>query len=64
MAEQRFLRLNQVRELVPVSHTTIWEWVKAGKFPKPIKLGPKTTVWDASSVSEWMEERTQEGKAA
>ena len=33
-----------------VSKATIWRWVREGRFPKPFKLGPRTTVWDASLV--------------
>lgn len=36
--------------LLPVSPATIWRWVQKGKFPKPFKLGPKTTVWDLEQV--------------
>ena len=36
--------------LLPVSPATIWRWVQMGKFPKPFKLGPNTTVWDLDQV--------------
>ena len=58
-----FLRDKQVLEIIPISRATLWGWVKTGKFPKPVKLGPRTTAWSASDVREWMESR-QEGKAA
>jgi hypothetical protein len=35
---------------IPVSATTWWAWVKAGKAPKPYKLGPGTTVWRAEDI--------------
>lgn len=50
---ETFLRLPQVLARVPVSKSTLWGWVRAGKFPKPIKLGPMTTVWRESDVSAW-----------
>lgn len=28
-----------------VSAPTIWRWVKSGRLPAPIKLGPNTTAW-------------------
>lgn len=55
-----FLRLPQIigkptanppiPPIIPVSATSWWNGVKSGKYPKPIKLGPKTTVWRASEV--------------
>jgi len=47
---ERYLRLPQVLEIVPVCPATIWNWAKAGKFPQPIKLGPRTTAWKESEV--------------
>jgi prophage regulatory protein len=44
------LRLKQVLKIIPVSKTTWWDGVKAGRFPKPIKLGPRTTCWRASDI--------------
>jgi predicted DNA-binding transcriptional regulator AlpA len=44
------LRLKQVLQVVPVAASTWWAGVKSGRFPKPIKLGPRTTVWRASDV--------------
>ena len=29
---------------LPVSKATIWRWVRAGRFPKPFKLGERVTV--------------------
>ncbi|MBZ9725309.1 AlpA family phage regulatory protein [Mesorhizobium sp. CO1-1-11] len=35
---------------IPVSKSTWWEGVRSGRFPKPVKLGPRTTVWRQSDV--------------
>jgi predicted DNA-binding transcriptional regulator AlpA len=35
---------------VPVGRTTWWEGVKSGRFPKPLKLGPRITVWRAQDI--------------
>lgn len=41
----KLLREKQVLALVPVSRATWWAGVKTGRYPKPIKLGPRITVW-------------------
>jgi prophage regulatory protein len=54
--KQRIARISTVATtknslgLLPVSPATIWRWVAEGKFPKPFKLGPNTTVWDIEQV--------------
>ena len=45
-----FLRLSQVLALIPVSKSTWWEGCRTGCFPKPVKLGPRTTAWRAEDI--------------
>jgi predicted DNA-binding transcriptional regulator AlpA len=45
------LRIKDVLRLVPVGRSTLWAWVKAGRFPAPIKLSPKCTVWRAEDLA-------------
>lgn len=46
--------------LLAVSDKTIWNWVKRGEFPAPIKLSPSVTVWRLSDVHAWMQEKGME----
>ena len=47
-----FLRLPQVLEIIPVSKSAWWQGCKDGRFPKPVKLGPKTTAWRAEDITD------------
>ncbi|MDY0260043.1 MAG: AlpA family phage regulatory protein [Desulfovibrio sp.] len=47
-----FLRLPQILQLVPISKSAWWEGCKTGRFPKPVKLGPRTTAWKAEDIAE------------
>jgi len=38
------------RGLLPISRSTWLNGVREGKFPKPVKLGPKTTVWRVEDI--------------
>ena len=40
--------------LIGVSDKTIWQWVKQGQFPAPIKLSDGVTVWRMSEVLAWI----------
>lgn len=44
---------------VPVSASTWWAGVKDGRFPKPMKLGSKTTVWRAEDIQQLLAEGLQ-----
>ena len=45
-----FLRLPQVLNIVPISKSAWWDGCKNGRFPKPVKLGPRTTAWKTEDI--------------
>ena len=47
--------------LFPVSRSTWWAGVKSGRFPSPVKLGPRTTAWRASDIRELIERASAGG---
>ena len=51
---ESLLRLHQVLKIIPISKSAWWQGCKDGRYPKPIKLGPRTTVWKASDISAFM----------
>ena len=57
-----FLREKQVRKLIPVAHSTLWAWVQAGKFPAPLKLSDRITVWRDSDVQTFVDEQNASAK--
>lgn len=60
----RLLRLKDIlapRGPVPVSASTWWAGIKTGRFPAPIKLGPRITVWRASDIEALITEGTNDG---
>ena len=37
---------------IPVSRSTWWAGVRAGRFPQPVRLGPRTTTWRVGDIRE------------
>lgn len=60
LPESGFLRLKQVigdpearppiPALIPIGKSSWWAGVKSGRFPKPVKLGPRTTAWRIEDI--------------
>ena len=51
-----YLRQSQLLgSVLPIGATTLWRWVNAGKFPKPVKLSERVTAWRAEDVRAWIE---------
>lgn len=40
----------KIPPILPISASAWWAGINSGRFPKPIKLGPRTTCWRASEV--------------
>ena len=53
----QFYRLPQLRQRLGVSASSIWAWVKSGKFPKPVKLSDNVTAWRATDIEVWVDAR-------
>ena len=50
-----FLRLPQIMKHFPISKSAWWEGCRTGRYPKPVKLGPRTTVWRAEEIKAFIE---------
>lgn len=62
LAAERRMTTDEVARAVGVgSRTTIWRWVAAGTFPRPIRQRGRTR-WRAADVVAWL--RAQGGEAA
>ena len=48
---ESFLPLPQVLAIIPISKSAWWQGCKDGRYPQPIKLGPRTTVWRSTDIS-------------
>jgi prophage regulatory protein len=58
LPETGFVRLSAIlapRGPIPVGKSTWWQGVRDGRFPKPVKLGPKTTAWRVADIRELIE---------
>jgi len=46
----RLLRLPQVLRYFPVSRSAWWAGIKAGRYPAPIRIGPRCVAWRLDDV--------------
>ena len=54
---KKLLRVKQVAEVTGLGVSTIWEYAKDGKFPKPHKLSTRVTVWKHEDVDAWIDSK-------
>ena len=54
---RRTIRRHELRQLVPLADSTIYEMERRGEFPQRFNLTPRCVVWDLAEVEAWIEER-------
>jgi hypothetical protein len=67
--ETGFLRLSQllgnpkanppIPPIIPVKKSYWWAGVKSGRFPKPVKLSPRVTVWRVEDIKQFIAESAE-----
>ena len=60
---KRTIRRHELREMVPLADTTIYDMEQRGEFPQRFYLTSRCVVWDLSEVEAWLEERRQASRA-
>lgn len=53
-ATQRLIRLRTVREKTGLSKSTIYALVQQDRFPRPVKLGTRSSGWIEAEVDSWI----------
>ena len=55
----KILRLKQVTEKVGVGKTTIYRWINANQFPKPINLSSSSVGWLEADINDWIQSKVE-----
>jgi prophage regulatory protein len=53
LPETGFVRIRAVigpDKPIPISKSSWWAGIAAGRYPKPVKLGPHTTAWRVEDI--------------
>jgi predicted DNA-binding transcriptional regulator AlpA len=54
-----FYRLKEIvgrGKMIPISPASWWNGVRVGRYPKPVKLGPRTTAWRAEDIHQLVDD--------
>ena len=54
---RRTIKKTQLRQMVPLADSTIWEMEQRGQFPRRFLLTPRCVVWDLAEVEAWLARR-------
>jgi prophage regulatory protein len=63
-AEVIFIRLPELKLITGLSKTSIYELIRGGRFPAPVRLGPRAVAWVKSEIRQWASERVKASRSA
>lgn len=52
LPREGFAKLPQVLKVIPVSKSTWFRGIAAGKYPKPVKIGTRSSAWRVEEIRE------------
>ncbi len=61
LPETGFVRVPTILKVLPIGRSSWWQGVKDGKYPKPIKLGERTTAWKVEDIKALIESYNDQG---
>lgn len=58
------LKLPEVMKQTTLGKSTIYAYVRDGKFPSPIEVGDRSVGWVRSEISDWVQDRIKASRTA
>ena len=60
---RRTIRWQQLREIVPLADSTIYDMEQRGEFPQRFYLTSRCVVWDLAEVEAWLDAQRRASRA-
>ena len=57
MNPDRLLRRPEVERLIGLKRSKLYQMVRAGTFPAPVRLSPRAVAWKEREVLAWISSR-------
>ncbi len=61
---QQTIRKFELRKIVPLADTTIYQMEQCGEFPKRFNLSPRCVAWNLAEIENWIEQRRQNSQTS
>jgi predicted DNA-binding transcriptional regulator AlpA len=59
--DRELIKLRELQKLVPVDAATLWRWLKAEKFPQPVRPTGSIRFWYKDEVLAWRARNEPQG---
>ena len=52
--KENYLNIDDITNSLKISEDTLMKWIKAGKFPRPLSVNDRTTLWSYALIENWV----------
>ena len=52
----KMLRLPDVEKTVGLKRSAIYQAIAEGRFPKPLRVGPRVVCWRSDEIASWQDQ--------
>ena len=52
--KENYLNIDDITNSLKISEDTLREWIKADKFPRPLRVNDRTTLWSYALIENWV----------
>ena len=59
--EDRLLTRKEVEGRIRLGRSALYRMLRAGQFPRPVRIGPRAVRWKASEVESWLRDCPRAG---
>jgi predicted DNA-binding transcriptional regulator AlpA len=64
LADVEFIRLPEVKAVTGLGKTSIYEMIRTGSFPAPVRVAPRAVAWIRAEIRQWAIDRVQASRSA
>ena len=60
--KDNYININDITDSLKIDKDTLKVWIKEGKFPPPMKMEDRLTLWSYAVIENWVaqQQKTQE----
>ena len=52
--EKNYLNLDDITNSLKINEDTLRRWIKEGKFPRPLRVNDRTSLWSYALIENWV----------
>ena len=52
--KESYLNIDDITNSLKINEGTLRQWIKEGKFPRPLPTNDRTTLWSYALIENWI----------